>query len=101
MIHDWQTSSPDPSSGNVLPSPSKQSNSNCRCPPELVSFDNAPHFQIRNFYLFLLAFGYRQLSSLTTPQDHYRELLRVAENILAFLGSVSLALALLMRAFGP
>ena len=52
-------------------------------------------FQIRNFYPFPLAYGYRQLSSLTTPQDQYRELLRVVENILAFLGSVSLSLALI------
>ena len=55
-------------------------------------------FQIRNLYPFPLAFGYRQLSSLTTPQDVYRELLRLVENVLAFLGSLSLAMGLATKA---
>jgi hypothetical protein len=49
-------------------------------------------FQIRNFYPFPLAYPYRTLASPTVLQERYKEQLRVAENILAFLGSVSLAL---------
>ena len=50
-------------------------------------------FQVRNFYPFSVAYGYRQLASLIEIQELYREELRVAENLLAFLGSVSVALA--------
>ena len=49
-------------------------------------------FQIRNFYPFTLAFSYRTLSSLISPQDLYKEQFRVTENILALLGSITLAL---------
>jgi hypothetical protein len=49
-------------------------------------------FQIRNFYPFPLAFCYRSLSGYTLLQELYAEQLNVAENILAFLGSVTLAL---------
>ena len=50
-------------------------------------------FQVRNFYPFSLAYAYRILSAIRVPAELYREQLRVAENILAFLGSVGLALA--------
>lgn len=50
-------------------------------------------FQVRNFYPFALAYAYRLLSAILDPPERYREQLRVAENILAFLGSVGLALA--------
>jgi hypothetical protein len=50
-------------------------------------------FQVRNLYPFPVAFGYRQLTSLIETEELYREQLRVAENLLAFLGSVSLAMA--------
>jgi len=49
-------------------------------------------FQIRNFYPFPLAFCYRSLSSYTLLQEVYPEQLYVAENILSFLGSLTLAL---------
>ncbi len=49
-------------------------------------------FQIRNFYPYPLVYPYRVLVSLIYPQDQYKEQLRIAENILAFLGSLTLAL---------
>ena len=49
-------------------------------------------FQIANFYPFPIAYGYRLLASKVNPTDLYREQLRVAENILAFLASVSLSI---------
>jgi hypothetical protein len=49
-------------------------------------------FQIRNFYPYPLAYGYRTLIGVTVPAAKYPEQLRVAENILAFLASLSLAL---------
>jgi len=49
-------------------------------------------FQIRNFYPYPLAFLYRSLASNTVHGDLYRDQLRLAENIIAFVASVSLAL---------
>jgi len=49
-------------------------------------------FQVSQFYPFPISYGYRLLASLTNPHEAYREQLRVAENFLAFLGSVSIAL---------
>lgn len=50
-------------------------------------------FQIRNFYPFPLAYAYRTLSAIREPGELYRERLRVAENILAFLGLLGLGLS--------
>ncbi len=50
------------------------------------------NYKIRNFYPFPLAYSYRFLDSIVNPAELYREQLRVAENILAFLGSLTLAL---------
>ncbi len=49
-------------------------------------------FQIRNFYPFPLAYPYRTLATPAVVQELYKEQLRVAENILAFITSLSLAL---------
>ncbi|MGD9679902.1 MAG: hypothetical protein AB7W16_01850 [Candidatus Obscuribacterales bacterium] len=49
-------------------------------------------FQVANFYPFPLAFGYRLLRSIVNPAERYQEVLRVCENMLAFVASVSLAL---------
>jgi len=49
-------------------------------------------FQIRNLYPYPVTFSYRSLSANTVPSDLYRDQLRLAENILAFVASVSLAL---------
>ncbi|MEG5001450.1 type I restriction enzyme HsdR N-terminal domain-containing protein [Microcoleus sp. B4-D4] len=49
-------------------------------------------FQIANFYPFPIAYGFRLLGSIVNPAQLYKEQLRVAENLLAFLGSISLAL---------
>ncbi|MBX9686381.1 MAG: hypothetical protein K2X27_06735 [Candidatus Obscuribacterales bacterium] len=49
-------------------------------------------FQVANFYPFPLAFGYRLLQSIVSPAEKYQEILRVCENLLAFLGSVQMAL---------
>lgn len=48
--------------------------------------------QIRGEYPFPLAYGYRGLSGIADVRELYKDQLRVAENLLAFLGSVSLAL---------
>lgn len=50
-------------------------------------------FRIRNLYPFPLAYPFRTLAGITSPQELYMEQLRVAENILAFLGSLGLAVA--------
>jgi len=47
--------------------------------------DTAHDFQ------FPIAVGYRQLNSFATDAERYKEVLRLAENVLAFLGSLSLA----------
>jgi hypothetical protein len=52
----------------------------------------SPEFQVRNFYPFPLAYPYRTLATPTVVQELYKEQLRIAENILAFLASLSLAL---------
>jgi hypothetical protein len=49
-------------------------------------------YQISSSYPFPLAFSFRLLASQVDARDLYREQLRSAENILAFLASVSLAL---------
>lgn len=54
-------------------------------------------FQIRNYYPFVIAYAYRFLEAITNETELYKEQLRVAENILAFLGSVGLALAVATR----
>lgn len=51
-------------------------------------------YRISSSYPFPLAFGFRALASIVDPRDLYREQLRVAENMLAYLGSVSLAILL-------
>ena len=49
-------------------------------------------FQIRNFYPYPLAYPYRLLVGINNPVQLYGQQLRVAENVLAFLTSVALAL---------
>jgi hypothetical protein len=49
-------------------------------------------FQIANFYPFPVAYSFRLLASKVNPAELYREQLRVAENLLAFIASVSLSL---------
>lgn len=62
-------------------------------PPNIMSNDEL-EYRISSSYPFPLAFGFRALASIVDPRDLYREQLRVAENILAYLGSVSLAILL-------
>lgn len=50
------------------------------------------NFQIRNYFPYVLSFAYRSLDAIQNEAQLYKEQLRVAENILAFLGSVGLAL---------
>jgi hypothetical protein len=47
---------------------------------------------MRDGYPFPIAYAFRLLESIVNPTDLYREQLRVAENMLAFLASVSLSL---------
>jgi hypothetical protein len=49
-------------------------------------------YKISSSYPFPIAFGFRSLASVVDHRDLYRDQLRIAENILAFLASVSLAL---------
>jgi len=49
-------------------------------------------FQVGNFYPFPIAYAYRLLASIINPTDLYKEQLRVAENILAFMASVTMSL---------
>lgn len=60
-------------------------------PPDILSKDEL-EYRISSSYPFPLAFGFRSLASIVDHRDLYREQLRVAENMLAFLSSVSLAL---------
>ncbi len=50
-------------------------------------------FQVRNFYPYPVAYSYRTLSAFQQPAELYQEQLRVAENVLAFLGILGVALA--------
>ena len=49
-------------------------------------------YRIKNLYPFPLAFPYRLLDAVVEPPILYKEQLRVAENMLAFLASITLAL---------
>jgi hypothetical protein len=59
--------------------------------PQILSGDEL-EYQISASYPFPIAFGFRSLMSIVDYRDLYREQLRIAENILAFLASVSLTL---------
>lgn len=59
--------------------------------PDILSRDEL-EYRISSAYPFPLAFGFRSLASIVDPRDLYREQLRVAENMLAFIGSVALSL---------
>lgn len=63
-----------------------------RVAAESVGQTDSMQFRLRNFYPFPVAYGYRLLIGYTDPQELYREQLRVAENMLAFLASLTLAL---------
>ncbi len=60
--------------------------------PSSVEYTDELEYQISSSYPFPVAFGFRALKSIVDPRDLYREQLRVSENLLAFLGSVSLAI---------
>ncbi len=60
--------------------------------PALVGPRDELERRISASYPSPLAYGFRSLTSIVDPRDLYREQLRVAENMLAFLASVSLAL---------
>ena len=49
-------------------------------------------YQVRNFFPFPLAYSYRLLDSIVNASDLYREQMRAAENILAFLGALCMSL---------
>ncbi|CAA9461950.1 MAG: FIG00641605: hypothetical protein [uncultured Rubrobacteraceae bacterium] len=60
--------------------------------PALVSPRDDLERRISTSYPLPLALGFRPLASIVDPRDLYREQLRIAENVLAFLASISLAL---------
>lgn len=49
-------------------------------------------FKVSTFYPFPLAYPYRTLRGIVNPAECYQEILRIWENFLAFVASVSLAL---------
>lgn len=49
-------------------------------------------FQMRNAFPHVLAYPYRNLNAIQNEADIYREQLRIAENLLAYLGSIGLAM---------
>lgn len=57
--------------------------------------DRAAEFEycVSNFYPYPISFPFRALQSQTVPAEQYQAQLRLAENILAFLASVSLSIA--------
>jgi hypothetical protein len=57
-----------------------------------IQSGNELEYRISSSYPFPVAFGFRSLMSIVDPRDLYREQLRIAENMLAFLASVSLTL---------
>jgi hypothetical protein len=57
----------------------------------MKSLESLDH-QIAVTYPFPIAYGYRLLESSSDPRDQYKEQFRIAENMLAFLGSICLAL---------
>lgn len=62
-------------------------------PPNILENDDL-EYRITSSYPFPLAFGFRTLASIVDSRDLYREQLRVVENMLAYLGSISLAILL-------
>jgi type I restriction enzyme M protein len=50
------------------------------------------NFQIRNYYPYVIAYSYRLLDSIQEETKLYKEQLRVAENLMALLGSLGLIL---------
>ncbi len=47
---------------------------------------------VTSFYPYPLAYGYRLLAAITTPSELYKEQLRIAENMLAFVASIAASL---------
>lgn len=54
-------------------------------------------FRVRNFYPYPLAYTYRTLDAIHNVAQLYTEQLRVAENLLAFLGSIGLSITAHLR----
>lgn len=50
------------------------------------------NFRIRNFYPYPIAYGYRVAAAAASDMETFREQLRFAENVLAFLATLSLGL---------
>lgn len=50
-------------------------------------------YRIRNFYPFPLAYTYRSLQSIGEPAQQHEEILRIVENVVAFMAGVGLSTA--------
>ena len=59
---------------------------------DAIQLANSLDFQISQLYPFPLAYSYRLLAGYVDSRELLQHQLRVAENILAFLGSISLAI---------
>ena len=82
----------DADSLDELQSNLAQTRQTAKAVSESVRQAETQDFQIRNFYPFAIAFSYRTLSGLISPQELYKEQFRVTKNVLALLGSTTLAL---------
>ncbi len=86
---------PEPSSTAIGTTPER-----AKATPPAAAVDISPNvhsgdqleYRIGSSYPFPIAFGFRSLMSVVDHRDLYRDQLRIAENVLAFLASVSLAL---------
>jgi hypothetical protein len=86
-----RTESVFPKQTQSTASPASPTTKPAIAPLDVLSGDEL-EYRISSSYPFPLAFGYRSLMSIVDPRDLYREQLRIAENMLAFLASVSLVL---------
>jgi hypothetical protein len=90
-----RTAPPSPEGESASAAVSRQvmrpSNSTEPVTPRVLSGDEL-EYEISSSYPFPIAFGFRSLMSIVDYRDLYREQLRIAENLLAFLASVSLAM---------
>lgn len=82
-----------PAAPSVAPPTAQPSRAPVRPPegPTPESIESHTH-SVSDFYPLPVAYGWSLLESFWDPRDRYREQLRHAENMLAYLGSVSLAL---------
>lgn len=82
-----------PAAPSVAPPPAAPARATVGSPTSLTPQSGGTHIpSVSDSYPLPVAYGWSLLESFWDPRDRYREQLRHAENMLAYLGSVSLAL---------